>query len=100
LNRYDTQSFNDGSWQLMTAINDSASTYSQTRNDMYEYTFAPGTGNVSQGYVEYTSTSGQTYTTFSQFAIKVVLTTTDKTAVPVLDDIRAIALPPNVNTTF
>lgn len=100
LNRYDTQSFNDGSWQLMTAINDSGSTYSQTRNDMYEYTFAPGTGNVSQGYVDYTSTSGQTYTTFSQFAIKVVLTTTDKTAVPVLDDIRAIALPPNVNTTF
>lgn len=100
LNRFDTQTFNDSSWQLMTPINDSNTTYSQSRGTMFEYTFAPGTGNVSQGYVSYTSTTGQTYTTFSQFAIKVVLTTTDKTAVPVLDDIRAIALPPNVNTIF
>ena len=100
LNRYDTQSFNDSSWQLMTPINDSGTTYSQSRNDMFEYTFAPGVGNISQGYANYTSVTGQTYTTFSQFAIKVVLTTTDKTSVPVLDDIRAIALPPNVNTTF
>ena len=100
LNRYDTQAFNDGKWQLMTPINDSGSTYSQSRDNMYEYTFAPGVGNVSQGYVSYTSTTGETYITFSQFAIKVVLTTTDKTAVPVLEDIRVIALPPNVNTTF
>jgi hypothetical protein len=100
LNRFDTQTFNDSSWQLMTPINNSGTTYSQFRDTMFEYTFAPGTGNVSQGYVSYTSTTGQTYTTFSQFAIKVVLTTTDKTAVPVLDDIRAIALPANVNTTF
>jgi hypothetical protein len=100
LNRFDTQTFNDSSWQLMTPVNDSNTTYSQSRGTMFEYTFAPGTGNVGQGYVSYTSTTGQTYTTFSQFAIKVVLTTTDKTAVPVLDDIRAIALPPNVNTTF
>jgi hypothetical protein len=84
----------------MTPINDSGSTYSQSRDNMYEYTFAPGVGNVSQGYVSYTSTTGETYITFSQFAIKVLLTTTDKTAVPVLEDIRAIALPPNVNTTF
>jgi hypothetical protein len=100
LNRYDTQVFNDSKWQLMTPINDSGSTYSQSRDNMYEYTFAPGVGNVSQGYVSYTSTTGETYITFSQFAIKVLLTTTDKTAVPVLEDIRAIALPPNVNTTF
>ena len=100
LNRYDTQAFNDGTWQLMTPINDSGSTYSQSRDNMYEYTFAPGVGNVSQGYVSYTSTTGETYITFSQFAIKVVLTTTDKTAVPVIEDIRTIALPPNVNTVF
>jgi hypothetical protein len=97
LNRNDTQSFNDSSWQLMTMTNNSDSTYSQLRTDFYEYTFAPGSGGVSQGYVEYTSSTGQKYTTFSQFAIKVVLTTTDNTAVPVLQDLRAIALPPNVN---
>jgi hypothetical protein len=99
LNRNDTQSFNDSSWQLMTATNSSDSTYSQLRTDFYEYTFAPGSGNVAQGYVEYTSVTGQKYTNFSQFAIKVVLTTTDKTAVPVLQDLRAIALPSNVNIT-
>jgi hypothetical protein len=101
LNRNDTQEFNDGSWQLMTPINSSGSLYSKTRNEKREFSFAPGTNNVSQGYVNYTSTkSGQVYTSFSQFAIKIVLTTIDKTSVPVLDDLRAIALPSNVNTTF
>jgi len=99
LNRSDTQTFDDGSWQLMTMTNSSDSTYSQLRTDFFEYTFAPGSGGTSQGYVEYTSTTGQKYTNFSQFALKVVLTTTDNTAVPVLQDLRAIALPPNVNVT-
>ena len=96
LNRNDTQNFNDGSWQLMTKINSSSSTYSATRSDLYEYSFAPGTSGTSQGYVSYTSTNGQTYTSFSQFAIKVVLTSTDSTYTPFLTDIRAIALPSNV----
>jgi hypothetical protein len=100
LNRNDTQILDDSSWQLMTMINNSESLYSQTRDQYYEYSFAPGSGNVGQGYVEYTSINGQTYTTFSQFAIKIVLTTTDNTAVPVLIDMRAIALPPNVNVTL
>ena len=73
LNRADTQKFDDSSWQLMTKINSSGSLYSQTRDEVYEYTFAPGTSGVDQGYVTYTSTNGQTYTSFSQFAIKVVL---------------------------
>jgi hypothetical protein len=83
----------------MTKINSSGVVFSQTRDDLYEYVFAPGTNNVEQGYVSYTSSSSQTYTTFSQFAIKVVLTTTDNTAVPFVNDMRAIALPSNVNTT-
>jgi len=100
LNRSDTQQFDDGAWQLMTKTNSSGTAYSQTRTDLYEYTFAPGTTGTDQGYVSYTSTNGQTYTTFSQFAIKIVLTTSDNTAVPYLSNMRAIALPPNVNTTF
>jgi hypothetical protein len=67
----------------------------------YEYAFAPGTAGVDVGYVSYvSSTTGQTYTTFSQFAIKIVLTTTDNTCVPYVTDMRALALPSNVNTTF
>ena len=99
LNRADTQTFESGNWQLMNKIKNSDSSYSQTRNDLHEYTFAPGTGGVDQGYVTYTSTNGQTYTTFSQFAIKVVLVTSDNTFVPFLTDLRAIALPSNTNST-
>jgi hypothetical protein len=98
LNRNDTQSFESGSWQLMTKTKNSGSVYSQTRADTYEYTFAPGTDGTDQGYVTYTNTNGQTYTSFSQFAIKVVLTSTDHTFTPYATDLRVIALPTNVNT--
>jgi len=101
LNRNDTQDLNGSSWQLMTKINNSNTQFSLTRTDTYEYAFAPGTAGVDQGYVSYvSSTTGQTYTTFSQFAIKIVLTTTDSTFVPYVTDMRALALPSNVNTTF
>jgi len=100
LNRNDTQTFESGSWQLMTKINASGTVYSQTRGDLYEYVFAPGTAGTDQGYVSYTSTNnGQVYTSFSQFVIKVVLTTTDNTAVPFATDLRVISLPANLNTT-
>lgn len=98
LNRSDTQQFDDGSWQLMTKTKNCGAVFSQTRDSNYEYSFAPGTNGLEQGYVSYTSTTGQTYTSFSQFAIKVVLTTTDETFVPVVEDIRVIALPSNVVT--
>jgi hypothetical protein len=101
LNRNDTQGLNNSSWQLMTKINNSNTQFSLTRTDTYEYAFAPGTAGVDVGYVNYvSSTTGQTYTTFSQFAIKIVLTTTDNTFVPYVTDMRALALPSNVNTTF
>ena len=94
LSRSDTQLFEDGNWQLMTIINNGSSKYSEIRNVSYEYVAAPGTGGTAQNYVSYTSAvNGQTYSKFSQFAIKVVLATSDKTAVPILSDIRAIALP-------
>jgi hypothetical protein len=99
LNRNDTQEFDDGSWQLMTTTKSTGAVYSQTRTDTYEYTFAPGTNGVDQGYISYTSVNGQTYTSFSQFAIKVVLVSTDHTYTPIVDDMRIVALPSNVNTT-
>ena len=99
LNRNDTQTFESGNWQLMTKTNSSDTNYSQTRTDILEYSFAPGTNGTDQGYVSYVSSNGQTYNNFSQFAIKVVLTTTDKTAVPFVTSLQAIALPSNVNTT-
>lgn len=99
LNRNDTQKFDAGQWQLMTKTNSSDTAFSQTRSDLFEYSFAPGNANIDQGYVTYTSTNGQTYTSFSQFALKIVLTSKDNTYVPFLTDMRCIALPSNVNTT-
>lgn len=99
LSRADTQIFDDGQWQLMTKTNSSDAAYSQTRSDLFEYRFAPGTSGLDQGFISYTSTNGQTYTNFSQFAIKIVLTSTDHTYTPFLTDLRCIALPANVNTT-
>ena len=99
LNRNDTQPFDSSNWQLMTKTMSSDTVFSQSRTDLHEYSFAPGNAGVDQGYVSYTSTNGQTYTTFSQFAIKIVLTTTDNTAVPFLTDMRTLALPSNTNTT-
>ena len=97
LSKNDTQTFDSGNWQLMTLINNTNSLYSQTRESTFEFVAAPGTGEVAQNYVEYISNvSGQTYNDFSQFAIKIVLATSDKTAVPYLSDIRAIALPAQV----
>ena len=84
----------------MTKTNSSGSAYSKSRDDIIEYSFAPGTNGTDQGYVTYTSTNGQVYTTFSQFAVKVVLTSSDHTYTPFVTSLRAIALPPNVNTTF
>jgi len=100
LSRNDTQAFDDGYWQLMTKTNSSDGTYSQTREDVREYTFSPGTVGKDQGFISYLSNNGQTYYTFSQFAIKIVLTTTDNTLIPYLSDMRCIALPPNTNTVF
>jgi hypothetical protein len=67
---------------------------------VYEFTYAPGTLGIEQGYVSYTSLNGQTYSTFSQFAIKIVLVSNDSTFVPYVNDLRVIALPSNLNTTF
>jgi hypothetical protein len=96
LNRNDTQPFEEGNWQLMTPIN-GISNYSQNREDLYEYQVAPGVDNVADGFVSYTSSTGETYSNFSQFAIKIVLSTNDKTNVPFLTSLTAIALPSGVS---
>lgn len=95
LNRNDTQTFEEGQWQLMTPISNIA-TYSQNRNDLYEFQVAPGSNNVPDQFVSYTSSTGETYTSFGQFAIKVVLSTNDKTNIPFLTSLTAIALPSGV----
>ena len=93
LSSSDSAAFTDQSWQLMTPINN-GSYYSNAYGQTQEIEYAPGTNNIANNYIQYTSTSGTSYKSFIQFAIKVVLTTSDNTNVPYLTDIRALALPP------
>ena len=95
LNSLDTAPFESGYWQLMTTVGN-PNTFSTSRNDLYEYECAPGifASNQANNSISYTSSAtGQTYDSFIQFAIKIVMATSDTTNVPVLTDIRALALP-------
>ena len=96
LNENDTSKFDDGSWQLMTGVGQTKNVYSDTRNDLYEFEVAPGIGGIADNIISYTNNT-QTYNSFIQFAIKIVLTTNDNTNVPILKDIRAMALPRGTN---
>jgi hypothetical protein len=97
LSRSDTQTFAQSQWQLMTQTTPVA--FSTNTQDLIEFECAPGifSSGSANNYVSYVSSNGQTYNSFYQFAIKVVLATNDKTNVPFLTDIRAIALPPGTN---
>lgn len=93
LNRNDTEAFNDQNWQLMTDISAGSVTNSRSRDDLREFVAAPGTNGIPDNSISYTSTNGITYNQFSQFAIKIVLTTSDSTRTPVVHDLRVLALP-------
>ena len=94
LSREDKQPFSDSDWQLMTTISGS-STYSKDKEDFIEFVAAPGINGVADNSVFYTSKENdKVYNKFYQFAIKIVITSTDKTIVPFLKDMRGIALLP------
>ena len=89
LNAEDTELFENQDWQLMTQVNNQ-NAYSTNRTNLIEFECAPGSNGVADNFISYSSTSGQTYNSFIQFAIKVVLATNDNTRVPFLTDIRAL----------
>lgn len=93
LNRNDTANFDDQNWQLMTDISAGAAAHSLSRTDFKEYVAAPGTNGTPDNMISYTSTTGVTYNQFSQFAIKIVLSTPDSTRTPVIQDLRVLSLP-------
>jgi hypothetical protein len=93
LSRNDTSEFNDQNWVLMTEIGEKPNSFSLNRSDVREYVAAPGINNQANNQITYTSSSGTTFTSFSQFAIKIVLSTSDTTKSPVVNDLRVLALP-------
>jgi hypothetical protein len=94
LSSQDASKFETGNWQLMTQVS-SLNTYSSNRTDLIEYECAPGVflSNQANNNISYTNANGQTFSSYIQFAIKVVMATSDNTNVPFLTDIRALALP-------
>jgi hypothetical protein len=92
-NRNDTEKFEDQNWQIMTQIEGGSNTFSLSRDDLREFVQAPGVNNTPDNKISYTSTSGLNYDQFSQFAIKIVLATSDSTRTPILHDLRVLALP-------
>jgi hypothetical protein len=96
LNNNDTAQLNDQNWVLMTNVGESPNAFSLSREDLREYVAAPGTGGQPDNQISYTSTSGSTFTTFGQFAIKLVLATSDTTKTPIVHDLRVLALPSGV----
>jgi hypothetical protein len=91
--REDTQTIDEGDWELMTIVSGS-SLYSTTRDNILEYEAAPGTGNIADNAISYTSKrTGFSYTSFYQFMIKIVMSSSDSTFSPYLKDMRTIALP-------
>jgi hypothetical protein len=91
LNGNDTTPLASQKWQLMTQVG--VSTFSTDRTNLIEYTAAPGINGIANNNLSYASVNGQTYTSFTQFQIKVVMATSDRTSVPFLTNIRALALP-------
>jgi hypothetical protein len=92
LNPNDTQQFNNGNWQLMTQITN-VNSFSSKNTDLMDYSFAPGINNAANNSISYISANGKTYNSFNQYAIKIVLATSDKTVIPYLSNLRIIALP-------
>ena len=86
----DPEPFEDKRYTLMSQKTSSGvySTQEGFRNSALEYEFEPKNGDL----ISYTSGTSS-YDTFNQFALKVVLLSNDTTKVPVVYDMRAIALP-------
>ena len=87
----DIAKFSDLNWQLLTQIN-SGNFVSTQENDFRELIFAPGTNGIANNSILYSSAT-TSFTNFKSFAIKVVMSGTDTVNVPLIKDLRVIALP-------
>jgi hypothetical protein len=87
----DPDAFDDKNYVLMNQKTLSTQ-YSLADNldDVIEYEFEPYDSINSISY----TTSTTTYTSFNEYAFKIVLLTNDTTSVPIVYDFRAVALPP------
>ena len=87
LSQFDSDTFDNRPWTLMTETsNDNSISASDDLGEYLELEFSPVGANTN--YISNTVT----YDSFKTFAIKIVMTSADTTKVPLIKDLRAIAL--------
>lgn len=88
----DAQSFSLKGWTLMEQEFPLANVFSANDSDFKEYIFYPPiTGFNTNSTIKYTS-SGVTYDTFIEFAVKIVMRSSNTSIIPKIADFRGIAL--------
>lgn len=83
----DADVFDNKGYQLMTIIQ-GANNLSLNQDDVKDFVYAPGAGNIADNRVQYGS-----FASFKYFAVKIVMASTDTTKVPRIRDFRVVALP-------
>lgn len=103
-NNSDPETFESKNWTLLNYLNNTDLVYSSPtdRSNMYEYEFGiPATAtNTNDAYLDATNSGILTYVNagnskfvgFKMFAIKIVLLSSNAVKVPLVNDIRAVAL--------
>jgi hypothetical protein len=91
-NLADPEPFENKSWTLMTQKTPST-LFSDDVSDFIEYEYRGSSSSSETESISYTS-GNATYDRFNQFAIKIVLRAAKTTVVPIVYDLRAIALAP------
>ena len=87
LSAEDETNFDDVAWTLMSQKTNSSNTSKYNAGEYKEYEYQPTTSPLT-----YTGVNNVIYKTFKQFAIKVVMTSSDSNYVPKFRDLRVIAL--------
>jgi hypothetical protein len=90
----DPATFEERPWVRMLNVQQGNETLlntvkSQVESDFLEYLFIPKTSSIS-----YVGANSVTYNTFKTFSLKIVLRTSNTTYVPIVRDLRALALAP------
>jgi hypothetical protein len=91
LSKSDPDLFDDKNYQLMTELGNE-NFVSSNPDDYRDLVFSPGSGGSANNSVNYVSGS-TSYSTFRTFAIKIVMSGTTTVDVPIVSDLRIIALP-------
>ena len=87
LSQFDSELFDDRPWVIMgETTNSNTVSRTDSENDYLELEYSTTTSNAN--YI----TDSVTYDSFKTFAVKIVMTSSTTTKVPLIKDLRAIAL--------